>query len=365
MIGIIFFVAIISLGIYFAFGLILLIGILKIEMIVQTKQQPVSVIICAKNELKNLKRLLPKLTAQTHDDFEVIIVDDKSEDGTYDFMLEYPSDRVRLIRIDNTPDHIDAKKYAITMGVKAAANEILLFTDADCVPVSNLWIHAMTRPFKKGVDFVLGVSQYQVANSLLNGFIRYEALQTAINYIGFAAVGNPYMCVGRNLAYRKSVFLAYKGFYKTRHIRGGDDDLLINRLANKKNTKIAIGLEAMTLSIPNDRWRDYFYQKIRHISVSKFYKPKDKMLLGIQATANVLFWIALAILATQSGQVLIALELLLIRIIFSMMMNHILSKKFGIRICIWLVPIMDVLYLFYVAIIGPVGLFTKRVRWKK
>lgn len=329
------------------------------------RHYPVSVIVCAHNELDNLKKLIPVLLNQKHENFEVIIVDDRSDDGTYDFLLASETDQLKFVRVDQVHDHINAKKYALTLGIKAANHDIILLTDADCLPASNQWILEMTGRFKKGIEYVIGISPYEKAKGFLNAFIQYETQYTAINYVGFALAGNPYMGVGRNLAYRKSSFLDQKGFSKIQHITGGDDDLLINDRANSANTEVILGADALTYSIPKTTWKDYVQQKIRHWSVGKHYRFKDKFLLGLQNLSNLIFWLSLTILAVQTNDYLIPAGMLLFRMIFMVILTYVTSKKFGFRMNIWLVPVMDIFYVVYASIFGIIALLTKKVKWKK
>ncbi|MEP2023260.1 glycosyltransferase, partial [Reichenbachiella sp.] len=235
MIDLVAVVAIGSLMVLMMYWLVILIKILGYKSNAK-KQYPVSVIVCAHNELDHLKKLIPILLKQSHADFEIVIVDDRSDDGTYDYLLGNQSDKLKFARVDQVHDHINAKKFALTMGIKAASNDIILLTDADCLPVSENWISQMTGSFRKDVQYVLGVSPYEKSKGLLGQFIQFETQWTAMNYIGFALAGNPYMAVGRNLAYRKSSFLDHKGFSKIQHITGGDDDLIVNDHATKSNT---------------------------------------------------------------------------------------------------------------------------------
>ena len=354
-----------SLFIWLIYELISMIKISGYKPESGSTEHPVSVIVCAHNELNNLKRLIPKILDQQHTNFELIIVDDRSDDGTYDYLLEAQSEQLKLVRVDQVHDHINAKKYALTLGIKAAKNDILLHTDADCEPASELWIQSMTNRFNTDTQFVLGVSQYQKNKGFLSHFIRFETIKTAINYVGFALAGNPYMGVGRNLAYRKSYFLANKGFNKIQHITGGDDDLLINQYATKGNTQLALGNDALTYSHPKESWSDYRFQKTRHWAVGKFYSAKDKILLGLQNLANLIFWVSLIILATQTEDYILPIGLFVFRLLFVTILNKIASKKFGDRMNIWIVPILDILYVGYASLFGTAALLTKKVKWKK
>src|SRR5581483_1786901 len=132
------------------------------------------------------------------------------------------------------------KKFALTMGIKASKNEYLLFTDADCRPASANWITRMAVNFNRSTEIVLGYSPYQSAGGLLNSFIRFETIRTAINYLSAALAGNPYMGIGRNLAYTKTLFFKNKGFASHMHVMSGDDDLFVNENATAGNTTIEI-----------------------------------------------------------------------------------------------------------------------------
>lgn len=353
-----------ALAVLMIYWLVLLVKILGFKPTTKS-EHPVSVIVCAYNELDNLKKLIPILLNQNHPEFEVVIVDDRSDDGTYDYLLENQSDKLKFARVDQVHDHINAKKFALTMGIKAATHDIILLTDADCIPASNDWVKEMTGSFSKETEYTLGVSPYERSAGLLGHFIQFETQWTAMNYVGFALAGNPYMGIGRNLAYRKSSFLDHKGFSKIQHITGGDDDLLVNEHAKKKNTKVVFGENALTFSIPKSTWGDYLFQKTRHWSVGKHYRLKDKILLGLQNLSNLVFWLALIILAIQTKNYLIPAGLLIFRMIFVVILMNSTSKKFGYRMNIWLVPVMDILYAGYVSIFGMIALFTKKVRWKK
>jgi cellulose synthase/poly-beta-1,6-N-acetylglucosamine synthase-like glycosyltransferase len=242
---------------------------------------PVSVIVCARDELENLKNLIPKLLKQAYTGFEIIIVDDRSEDGTYEFLLEEKkkSGKLKVVRVDFVPDHVQPKKFAITLGIKAAENDLVILTDADCEPASIHWLKSMAGQFSEETKFVLGFSYYHRDKGLLNRFVRYETLQTGIRYLSAALGGNPYMGVGRNLGYRKSFFLSVKGFHNDLKVVGGDDDLLINRYANRKNTRAVVSPDNLVYTWAKKKWKEYFVQKKRHLAAGKRYKVKDLIAL--------------------------------------------------------------------------------------
>ncbi len=258
-----------------------------------TQYPPVSIIICARNEDTNLKKNLPKILAQDYPAFEVIVVDDNSEDGTteYLFFLSQKEPRLKRTKTGNSNRMMAGKKFPLTLGLKAAANELVLLTDADCYPATDQWLKNMIAGYAGGKEIVLGYGAYEKQPGSLNRRIRYETVLTAINYLSFALARLPYMGVGRNLSYNKTLFFNTNGFFDHRHIPSGDDDLFINKVATKRNTEIVITPDAFTYSEPKETRDEWIEQKTRHLSTAKFYRFKHKFWLGLQPISHILFWI--------------------------------------------------------------------------
>ena len=274
-------------------------------------EQPVSIIICARNEADNLVNNLPGVLVQNYrTTHEIVLVNDNSEDETKYIIEEFRKSFKNLIPVTLTQEAklIEGKKFPLSMGIKSAKYETLLLTDADCVPASEFWIKKMQNAFTDGIEIVIGYGAYHKKQGLLNKMIRFETFFSALNYFSFALAGMPYMGVGRNLSYKREVFIRNKGFSSINHLPGGDDDLFINKVATKKNTTIMVDPDTHTLSEPNTTFGGWVKQKYRHYSTSKYYKPKHKFLLGLQAFSlfavyplliiNILFcnwWLALSV----------------------------------------------------------------------
>ena len=268
----------------------------------------VTIVVCARNELDNLTGLLPLLNAQHYPTFEVLVMDDRSTDGTNTYLEDGIAhlDRVRFIRIDKEHEHITPKKYALTIALKKAAYPVVLLTDADCRPATNSWLAGMVSPLTSDDKaIVLGFSPYEYRPGLLNLLIRSETLFTAVHYLSLALAGRPYMGVGRNLAYRTSTFFANKGFYTHKNVLGGDDDLFINEVATGQNTAVCIDPDTFTWSIPKETWADWRIQKRRHLNVGKYYKTGHKIRLGLLTGSHVLTWV----LGLGVGAMVLGLEL--------------------------------------------------------
>lgn len=332
----------------------------------QPQPLPVSIIVCAHDEAENLKELIPALLSQDHPAFEVIIVDDRSNDSTFDFLIaETAKDhRLRMVHVNRTPPHANSKKYALTLGIKAARYEWILLTDADCRPEGNSWIRSMSSQFSDNTNFVLGYSPYLKKPGILNAFVRFEALLTGIQYISFALLGNPYMGVGRNMAYRRSRFLEVKGFNNILSVTGGDDDLFVNQHARGKNTRVCIGAETQILSVAKTSWQSFLFQKVRHLSVGKRYRFGHRFLLGLFMFTWMITWFTGLPLAFFFDNHYLIVGLLVLRLLFVIIGVRAATKNLGQKFEIWMVPLLDFIYVFYYLVTGLWALVTKKVEWK-
>jgi cellulose synthase/poly-beta-1,6-N-acetylglucosamine synthase-like glycosyltransferase len=328
---------------------------------------PVSLIVCAHDEEQNLRRLIPELLQQDYPSLEVIIVNDRSNDNTYDYLLEQTAadPRLKMVNVKETPPHVNGKKFALTLGIRAASHEWIVLTDADCEPVSRTWVSKMAEQFSDETQFVLGYSPYQQSEGFLNLFIRFESLVTALQYLSFAMLKNPYMGVGRNLAYRKSLFLDKKGFNNFLHITGGDDDLFVNQYASARNTRVQFAPESVVYSVPKTSWGDFLNQKIRHLSVGKLYKFKHRFLLGMLTLSWIItLFVGVPLLFITPYYYVVAGVLVLRWLLIVLTINN-FAKKSGVGFALWVIPVLDFLYPIYYISTGLVTLFTRKVRWKK
>ena len=292
---------------------------------------PVSVIICAKNEAENLENFLPSVLEQDYPDFELIVVNDGSEDETGDVLKRFDN-KYKNLYVTTLPPNTklrQGKKLAVTIGLKAAKNEWVLLTDADCKPVSKNWISKMQANFTENIEIVLGYGGYLQKKGFLNKLIRFDSLFIAMQYFSFAMAGIPYMGVGRNLAYRKSVFFKNKGFASHLKIKSGDDDLLVNKIANKKNTAIELLPESFTRSVPETSFSSWYYQKKRHLTTGKYYRFKHKFVLGLEIFSRFLFYAAfITELIINPDLWIIFTPLFFIRLFIQLIIFYLASVKF-------------------------------------
>ncbi len=265
-----------------------------------TVNKPVSVVICARNEAGNLKKNLPAILNQNYPEFEVIVVDDGSEDNTQEILEQFAKTykNLRTSYLKKNELFFKGKKLALTIGLKAAKYDIVLLTDADCKPVSDMWISLMQSGINEKTEIILGYGGYEKTKGFLNKLIRFDTFFTALQYLGFAIKNNAFMGVGRNLAYKKHLFFDNKGFASHYHIPSGDDDLFINEVATKYNVGIMTDKESFTRSVPKQNFKSWMQQKQRHLTAGKYYKNKHKILLTIEPASRLIFLLSFIAIMT-------------------------------------------------------------------
>jgi len=334
---------------------------------VKSSLPPLSVIICARNEEENLRRNLPHILAQDYPAFEVILVNDFSEDETK-WLLRDLCAQSPYLKVVEIAEHVrlkHGKKFAVTLGIKAAQYEHLVFTDADCIPQSDQWLKHMGSSFDGGEEIVLGYSPYLKKPGFLNALIRFETFHTAMSYLSYALRKNAYMGVGRNLAYTKSLFFRGKGFAAHMHIASGDDDLFVNQNATPHNTVICIHPEAQVWSEPKTTFSAYARQKTRHAGASKAYKPSHRRMLATQLVTAFLFYVfATATLVAHPQYGYVVAGMYLFRLLAQLLVYYPIMKKLQVKGLLWGLPVLDFVYYCYICLNGFAALYKKDVKWK-
>lgn len=329
-------------------------------------EKGISVLVCAKNEEENLKQLLPVLLNQNYKNFEVVIINDGSWDGSHQYLQEMAADNGKVVNIYLDPEKKiqSGKKLAITLGIKAAKNDLILFTDADCLPKNENWISSMACNAQEN-KVVLGYSPYIKKKGLLNWFIRLETQLTAFLYLGAAGRGFSYMCVGRNLLYSKESFYSTKGFSAHHHIGAGDDDLQLQNFAKHKIKPLTVvAKDSFVSSKPKESWQEWVNQKRRHTQIGKYYGFKQKLYAGLFSLVHYWFWFALLFLAILEPNLWpITLGILGFKILFTWLMSVFLARKLDDMSTMYLQPLNEFLMMFYWLIMGVYVFFTKKKGW--
>ena len=331
-----------------------------------SRTHAVSVVICARDEAANLTRNLPGALLQeyktTH---EVIVVNDNSYDESKYLLEELQKSfrQLHVVELTQEAKMIPGKKFPLSIGIKTAKHEILLLTDADCVPATEHWIDSMQAVYDDDTEIVLGYGAFHKKPGFFNKLVRWEKFHSALQYLSYALARTPYMGVGRNLSYKKAVFFRHKGFSAHNHVPGGDDDLFINMAATKKNTRINIDPNSFTLSDAAASWDHWRAQKKRHYTTGKYYKGKHKFLLGLYAFTHFIFYPAfIAALVLFNWEW--ALIVFAVRFVLQAVVMYLSTKKLQENDLFPLFLIFDIWMFLYYLIFAP-SLFKKPAStWK-
>jgi len=331
-----------------------------------SRTNAVSVIICARDEAENLAKNLPGVLVQdyktTH---EVIVVNDNSYDDSKYVLEELKKTfrQLHVVELTQEAKMIPGKKFPLSIGIKTAKYEVVLLTDADCIPASEHWITSMQEVYEDDTEIVLGYGAYFKKSGLLNKIIRWETFHSAMQYFSYALAGSAYMGVGRNLSYKKAIFYRHKGFSAHNNLPGGDDDLFINMAATRKNTKINMDKDSFTLSKPATTWQQWFSQKKRHYTTSKYYRPLHKFLLAMYAVTHFLFYpmliVSLLFYNWQYALIVYGARFIIQATVFYKTMNRLDEKDL-----FPLFPLLDIWMFAYYIIFFPALIVKPKQTWK-
>ncbi|MBW6490161.1 MAG: glycosyltransferase [Lentimicrobium sp.] len=332
---------------------------------VSEKREPVSVVICAKNEYRNLVRFLPLILEQNYPEYEVIVVNDASDDDTFYLLRELSGkySHLKVVHIHQNLNFYVGKKFPLSIGIKSAKYNTLLLTDADCYPAGTEWISSMQSVFTDKTRVVLGYGAYLPMPGILNKMIRFDTLNVAMQYMSLALAKLPYMGVGRNLAYHKELFFNSGGFMKHYKISSGDDDLFINEVAHGWNTRIQPLSEAITYSKPKVTLGSWFRQKRRHLTTGSFYRITHKITLGLFSFSQLAFYTLLILLLSFGVDWKLLLGIYLVRLFTQIFIIKKCMIRLGEKNFLLLIPFFELFLMMVNLLLGFAGLFSRKTQW--
>lgn len=320
-------------------------------LIYETELPPVSVIICARNESENLQKYLPSVLEQDYPDFEVIVVNDGSTDESEDVLTIFEEKYTNLYH-SFTPDgarYISRKKLALTVGIKASKHSWLIFTEANCRPVSKDWLKSMARNFSPRTDIVLGYSGYEQGKGWFQRKVAFTNLLMSMRYLGFALLDKPFMGIGRNIAYRKELFFKNKGFSSHLNLQRGDDDLFINEVATPFNTKVETSPDSIVRMEPEYSYKCWKEEKVSYLATSRYYHGMQRFLMGFETTSRLLFLaaciatIAYSIIVQQWVALGVAVLAYILRYVMQMVIINRTASDMGEKKYYFTLPLFDVI----------------------
>jgi glycosyltransferase involved in cell wall biosynthesis len=331
-----------------------------------SNQPPISVVVCAKNEADNIKKLIPLLLEQEYPEYQIVLIDDASSDDTLEIFEEFEqkSNQIKLVKVVNNEAFWANKKYALTLGIKAASYQHLLFIDSNAFPKNKNWIAHMAASFYDEKQIVIGHGSYAKNNTLLNKLIRFDASITSMQYLSWAMFGKPYMGLNRNLAYTTKTFYDVDGFINHMKIRSGGDILFINQAANQSNTVVNVSIESFTHLNPKTTFKDWLDQKRRRLETLKNIKFLDALQITVFYISQLLFIISAIVLFANQFLLECVLSVVVFRYLFSWIIVGLTAKNLDEKDLIGIYPFLEILNIIIKIQVFVMNIFSKPINWK-
>lgn len=327
----------------------------------------ISVVIAARNEEKNIACLLNALSKQTYPQefFEIIVVDDFSIDKTAESVKEFKNDRIVLIQ-PNVEASLSSKKKAIEAGILKAKGQLIVITDADCVPKKE-WMQTIAS-FQQHTNSVFIAAPVKLeTNSSLLGVLQSLDFITLQGITAASVAANAHtMCNGANLAYLRSAFFEVDGFSGIDKIASGDDMLLMYKIWQKYPRKVHYLKNEKTIveTAPMPTWKSFFQQRIRWSSKATYYKDwRITLVLLFVYLFNCLFFVLLLAAFGNSYYWRILLLYAVGKIVVEAPFVYSIAKFYKNQKLIFYFPFLQPLHIAYTVVIGLVSQFS-HYEWK-
>jgi len=271
---------------------------------------PLSVIIVTKDSGSALEENLPLILEQDYPQYEVIVINDESAGEDEDILkrlsLRYP--HLYYTFIPGTARHVSRKKLGLAIGIRASHYEWIVTTSPYCYPVSPNWLKELAKGMTPDTSIVLGYSNYTLKRGWFSHRIVVDSFLRSLRYLGMALAGHPYMGVGHNMAYRKSLYQNHKGFADHLQLQRGEDDLFINAVANRQNTRVIVSTESIVRTPTPPYKRIWFEEKMNAMVTMHYYRGTAKYFNSLETLSCACFHLftAMTLYMSISGQQWIA-----------------------------------------------------------
>ncbi|MDY5969739.1 MAG: glycosyltransferase [Bacteroidales bacterium] len=307
----------------------------------------VSIVIVAHNEAAFLKESMPYLLEQDYPNYEVVVVDYMSKDDTR-FVLKVCSENYQSLKPVYFPEDVNmfqGKTYPLSIGIKSASGDIILLTEADCVPRGFSWVSAMVKRYAaRQVQMVMGYGGVKQSKGLLNVLQQYDNVSDAVSWMGYQMLGMPYSGTGRNLSFRRDFFFQQGSFIKQYTMPYGADDLFVNQNATKYNTSLCLNSESFVLTDAATTLAIWIKRRKARYGTRKHYPFYQKMLLAMRPLSVVLLYAAGALLATENfpwQYLMLAWVLLMAWQVFALSQ---VTKHFEVRKIHFFAPLLEIYF---------------------
>ena len=311
------------------------------------EKNPISVIVYARNHAAYLEKNIPEWLSQEDTAFELVLVNDCSWDDTEDLLrslaVTYP--QVKIVNVPIDDRFRRTKKYALTLGIKAAQYEQILFIEADYLPRSKKWIAHMQANFTENTELVLGYAPFPAGATFSTLLSRFDHFMTALYSLSFAIKGKAFSGYGQNIAFTKTTFFAGKGYASHMHLTYGETDFFINQHATPKNTRVEINPASHVLTDKKYSYAQFVKDKFTRMDTQKLFTLGNRLRLHVGVYTAVLFYLISAGLLILGFSWPVVLAIYLFRLFLQYAVYFKIAKRLKHPNIQWAMPILEPIYL--------------------
>jgi len=325
---------------------------------------PVSVVITANNQYNDLQKSLPSMLSQDYPDFEVVVVNDNSDDSSNELLEDFSKQytNLKVVELKQSLNWFSGRKFPLSLGIKSATNNLILLTDPGCVPQSNGWIKAMTGSFTSNSEIVLGYSSYNTT-SKINKWFRFTAFYDALLYLSMALRGLPFKGIGKNMGYSRELFYRNKGFSSHYVISAGDDELFVNRAANKHNVAVVVSEEGTIKQVKKMSFSSWLAGEKNRLKIRRFFNIRDRMLIRAFSFTSFAFYGLLVTLLFLGVPIFLVGFIFALRFISMMLISALAQKRLSEKKLILLSPIFEIFLILIDFFIWVLLFFNRKKKW--
>lgn len=322
---------------------------------------PATIIITAHNQISGLEENLLLYLGQDYPNFEVLVVNDNSDDGSSDLLKEYRQiyPRLQVVELTQSLNWFKGKKFPLSLGIKSAKNDLVVITDAHCKPASHLWLQEIVTAYKPETEIVLGYSTYDTP-SKINIWLRFWCFFDALFYFAMAQSGMPFKGVGKNLSYKRKLFYRQKGFISHYNISVGDDELFINKAGNAKNTSWRISPGSVMKTVKEITFGAWWKKEITRLMLREHFKTGHRFILSMHALTTIMFYALFVVLLVLKAAWVITLSIFVLRLISQLIVYGYAQKRLGEKKLLLLTPFFEIFLMLIDLVIWISLLYTKR-----
>ncbi len=327
-------------------------------------QPPVSVVLTASNQYEALSKNLPLLFEQDYPDFEVVVVNDNSDDDTDEllktFAGKFPA--LRVVELTQSLNWFRGRKFPLSLGIKSAAHQLLLLTDANCTPEGPQWLQQMTSAFEGHTEMVLGYATCRTG-SHINSWLRFTAFYDAIFFLSAALAGIPFKGSGRNLSYKKALFYSHKGFSSHYTINAGDDELFVNKAATRRNVSVKVGSGAQVAFTKSSGFGTWLKSEKTRLQIRRYFKFRHRLLLHVFNLSNFLVYALLLFLLISGIQPLLVAGAFALRLLSQLLIFGLAQKRLTEKKLLLLSPVYEIFLILIDLCLWLMLIFTRKNKW--